>query len=110
MDLRLALAFLIGFLTTSHSFSQQLESYSVPRTEHGHPDFQGVWMLKFLTPLERPNGAQKLIVTPEQARELATASQFQLGEVTDPDDYINGANSLGLWRPNGSRSTCRGRK
>jgi hypothetical protein len=96
MDLRLALTVLIASLAAPHSYSQQLESYSVPRTEHGHPDFQGVWMLKFLTPLERPDGVQNLIITPEQARELAMGSQFQLAEVTDPDDYINGANSLGL--------------
>jgi hypothetical protein len=93
---RLALAFLIACLTTSHSFSQQVESCSVPRTEHGHPDFHGVWILKFLTPLERPTGVQNLIITAEQARELTTASQFQLREVTDPDEYINGANSYGL--------------
>jgi len=53
-------------------------------------------MLRFLTPLERPDGVQNLIVTPERAREIVTASQFQISELTDPDDYINRTNSLGL--------------
>lgn len=96
MYLRLTLAFLIAFLITLDAFAQQLEPYSVPRTEHDDPDFQGVWMLRFLTPLERPDGVQNLVVTPEQAREIITASQFQLEEVTDPDDYINGGSSLAL--------------
>lgn len=52
-------------------------------------------MLNSLTPLERPDGALNLIITSEQAQELSTADQFQLEEVTDPDDYINGANSFG---------------
>ncbi len=96
MYLRFTIAFLIIFLTTINTFAQQIEPYSVPRTEHNNPDFQGVWMLRSLTPLERPDGVQSLVVTPEQARKIVTASQFQLAEVTDPDDYINRINSLGL--------------
>ncbi|PHS16299.1 MAG: hypothetical protein COA78_04145 [Blastopirellula sp.] len=48
------------------------------------------------TPLERPDDVQKLIISPEQGRVLATASQFQLPEIADPDDYSTRANSLGL--------------
>lgn len=96
MYLRLTLIFVSTILINANTFSQQIEPYSVPRTEHSHPDFQGVWMLNFLTPLERPEDVQNLIITPEQARALASTSQFQLEEVTDPDDYINGAHSLGI--------------
>ena len=96
MYLRLTLAFLITSLTTIDTFAQQIDPYSVPRTEHDHPDFQGVWILKFLTPLERPEEAQSLVMTPEQARKLVATSQFQLPELTDPDDYINSGNNLGL--------------
>src|SRR5687768_1353595 len=30
------------------------ESWRVPRTSGGHPDFEGVWNFATLTPLERP--------------------------------------------------------
>jgi hypothetical protein len=96
MYLRIVIAFLFTFTASITAFAQQAASYSVPRTEYGHPDFQGVWMLDFLTPLERPDGVQNLILSQEQAIELASADQFQLSEVADPDDYIIGATSLGL--------------
>ena len=67
MYLRLMLAFLIAFATTINAVAQQVEPYSVPRTEHGQPDLQGVWQDAFLTFLERPPGVENLIAEPEQA-------------------------------------------
>ena len=63
MYLRIVIAFLFTFTASITAFAQQAASYSVPRTEYGHPDFQGVWMLDFLTPLERPDGVQNLILS-----------------------------------------------
>ena len=51
----------------------QARSYTVPRTEHGHPDFQGIWVTAFLTMLERLPGVEGLVATPEQAKQLAAA-------------------------------------
>ena len=36
-------------------FSQVETFYSVPVTEFGHPDLQGVWTDQSMTPLERPD-------------------------------------------------------
>lgn len=41
-----------------------------PRTEHGHPDFQGVYTFRTITPLNRPPELERLeTLTEEQARE-----------------------------------------
>ena len=32
----------------------QSSEWTVPRTEHGHPDLQGTWGNNAVTPLERP--------------------------------------------------------
>ena len=49
------------------ALGQTAKPYAVPRTADGHPDFQGVWTTGFVTPLERMQGADSLVVTPEQA-------------------------------------------
>ena len=56
MCLRLTLALLALLATSAAGLAQQVEPYDVPRTAHGHPDFQGVWATEFLTMLERPPG------------------------------------------------------
>lgn len=98
MYLRLTLAFLITFSTTIITAAQQDEPYSVPRTEHGHPDFQGVWMVGSYTPLERPDGVESLIVPPEQAAGFVAAGRAQIPEVADPDFVLHGIDQLSMVR------------
>lgn len=41
-------------LVSSSAFSQNTSVTSLPRTEYGHPNFQGYWQNLHQTPLERP--------------------------------------------------------
>src|ERR1700742_5184018 len=53
--------------------SQQASAYSAPRGIDGHPDFQGVWESRWMTPIERPPQAPSLVLAPEQAAGMAAA-------------------------------------
>ena len=41
-----------------------------PRTPWGEPDFQGIWSVELLVPLERPSGTTTEFYTEEQVAEL----------------------------------------
>lgn len=47
--------------------------YRAPRTRDGHPDLQGIWDNGWYTELERPDEVQKLVVTPEEAKQALKA-------------------------------------
>jgi hypothetical protein len=65
--LRTLVTGLIGLLLAPFSLAQDA---SIPRTEHGHPDFQGTYTFRTITPLQRPvELADKEVLTPEEARE-----------------------------------------
>ena len=72
------------------------ERYTVPRTEHGHPDFQGIWATAFLTMLERPPGVANLVAPPEEARKLAAAIRANAPAVVDPDFQLQNIQQLAL--------------
>jgi hypothetical protein len=74
--------------------AQQPPRYSVPLTEHGHPDFQGAWAIGFLTPLERPAGVGSLVVNAEQAKTIAAAIRANASKVTDPDVQLDNLQEL----------------
>src|SRR4051794_30236513 len=40
---------------------------SVPQTSDGHPDLQGFYDVATITPLQRPPGVSKLVLTPQEA-------------------------------------------
>ncbi len=56
-----------GMLSASALLAQDA---GVPRTEYGHPDFQGTYTFRTITPLNRPPElADKATLTPEEAAE-----------------------------------------
>lgn len=58
---------LLGLLATPALLAQ---SEDVPRTEFGHPDFQGTYTFRTITPLQRPPElADKEVLTPAEAEE-----------------------------------------
>lgn len=95
MYLRLALLALLASVAASTStIAQQGPPYAVPRTEHGHPDFQGIWATEFLTMLERPPGVADLVATQEQAQALVAAIRTKLPAVIDPDVQLHDIKQL----------------
>ena len=70
------------------------DSYEVPLTEHGQPDFQGSWGIRFSTPLERYDG-MPLVLTAEFAKKFLDASHDAVfAGNTDPDIDIFGPQQL----------------
>ena len=69
-------------------------SYKVPRTAHGHPDFQGIWVTAFLTMLERLPGVEGLVATPEQAEKLVAAIRGKMSPLADPQVFIDDIQQL----------------
>ena len=63
---------LLVVLTSVFSFTQAQQT-KAPRTEYGHPDFQGTYTFRTITPLQRPPElADKATLTREEAEEWAT--------------------------------------
>ena len=66
------LALLVAFLGSLPVFSQSApseNSWTVPRLTDGHPDLQGIWTNKTVTPLERPQAlGNKAFFTEEEAK------------------------------------------
>ena len=86
MVLRLAtMALLASVAAVPAGRAQQGQDYMAPRTEHGHPDFQGTWATEFITMLERPPGVENLVATEEQVRNLGTMMFSKLPALADPD-------------------------
>ncbi len=84
--------------------AQQSTSFVVPRTEFGHPDFQGVWVINFVTLMERPTDINTLAVEPELAETIAREIQdgFREGN-TDPE--MLWTKDMGLAQVNGEFRT-----
>jgi hypothetical protein len=95
---RFAVALLVCLISTLPLSAGNGNHYTVPRTEHGHPDFQGTWATSFLTTLERPDGVADLVVTPEQARTLAATIRAKIPTVIDPDVQLHDIQQLAMVR------------
>jgi hypothetical protein len=98
MYLRLTLAAVLASVASTAVVAQQAKPYTVPRTEHGHPDFQGIWATAFLTMLERLPGVDGLIATPQQAEALVTAIRGKMHGLVDPDVFIHDLRQLAMVR------------
>lgn len=94
MQSRQLCVLLVLLVCSSLSFAQAADTYEVPRNEHGQPDFQGTWGVRFSTPLERNKG-MPLVLTPEAAKGFTDALHtFVFSENTDPDIDIFGSQLL----------------
>ena len=59
----------VAILGTFPILAQNETTWTVPRTSDGHPDLQGVWTNKTITPLERPKElGNKAFFTPEEVK------------------------------------------
>lgn len=94
--LRHALVVVALFSVSAETLAQQADSYVVPLTEYGHPDFQGIWEDGFLTMLERPIGFENLIANPEQAQALVAGIRSNLTGNVDPDIGIQDLQQLAM--------------
>jgi len=81
---RLVLLLVFGVFSYS-SLAQDTDTYQVPRTQFGQPDFQGNWHTKFVTMLERPDSVENLVVPREEALAIAAAINSEIPHNEDPD-------------------------
>ena len=76
--------------------AQQAPRYKVPKTEYGHPDFQGVWFTGFLTMMERPAGVEPLSLSDDEARGLVEKMVANRPALIDPDALIHDFRQLAI--------------
>lgn len=90
--LSVAVMFAVTSLTLSTPIWAQGD-YEVPRTQHGHPDLQGVWANNSSTPLERPEiFGNKATLSPEEFEDLQQQAQEILdsgGDALFGDGFLN---------------------
>jgi hypothetical protein len=61
--------------------------WSIPRTEHGHPNLQGVWTSATLTRLERPDEfGDRLLLTPAEVRKIEGTEADYVANAAKPSD------------------------
>jgi hypothetical protein len=66
------------------------QPYQPPRAPDGHPDLQGIWTSRWLTPLERPANAKAVVIAPEDVAALAKAEWARHNAI----DPIEGTDSF----------------
>ncbi|MFT3723359.1 MAG: hypothetical protein QM773_07200 [Hyphomonadaceae bacterium] len=107
VKLATAWSFLAAILSAIACALPALAQTALPRTRDGHPDFQGVWSAKGLTPLERIPGASGLVVGDEEQAKLVglirdRARSPAMGAVIDPNLLAADVKTLtrvgGEWR------------
>ncbi len=81
---RMSLLWLAPALTAPLALAQQADD--IPRLASGHPDLQGTWDFRTITPLQRPREfADQEVLSAEQAAEFELARQEQL----DRDNFTD---------------------
>ncbi len=77
----------LGLGLAAPAFAQ---SYSAPRNAYNHPDLQGTWISRWITPLERQPGVTALVLSEQEAKALE-ASEWTRHNAIDP---IEGTDSF----------------
>jgi hypothetical protein len=102
--IRAAVALLVLLLVRGSS----AEEWSAPRMDFGDPDLQGTWTNATITPLERPDEIEALVVSPEEGRRIekivadlyAAVDDVPAGELEAGED-VGGYNTF--WMDPGKR-------
>jgi hypothetical protein len=82
------------FATTSRD--QNNSDWIMPRTEHGHPDFQGIWLFGSRTPLQRPAQlGNKQTYSEQEVVELERTMRERNARMDDPLDANRAAPERG---------------
>ena len=74
--------------------SRTAGDWQVPRTEHGHPDLQGNWTNATITPMQRPDG-QDRVLSREQVVAIEGEREEFIEEQLAPSDPDRGAPDQG---------------
>jgi hypothetical protein len=69
--------------------------WTPPRTPDGHPDFQGIYNVETITPVERPAGAKGLVMTREEAEALEKYERERVARAAQPSAGDRGAPPVG---------------
>lgn len=94
--MRCTVILLIGNCVSATSLAQSASTYSVPLTEYGHPDLQGLWSDRTRTPFERPTSlGTKRSYTDEEIKELFAAAKGLAERSQQPLDANRGAPPVG---------------
>ena len=81
------------------------ENWTVPRLADGHPDLQGIWTNKSVTPFERPvEFGNKEYFTPEEAKAFMAKALERSDKDNRTDDVRDVLNAYnGFWWDSGSK-------
>jgi hypothetical protein len=71
-----AVILLVGATTAPTVFAQTPSTYAKPKTSWGAPDLQGFWTNTSFTSMQRPAGANKLVLNEDEAQALARRNVY----------------------------------
>lgn len=76
----LAFAGVLAAMTAPAGFAQSNPDYTPPKTTWGAPDLGGFWTNTSLTTMQRPAGAEKLVMNETEADQLARRNVYSAAE------------------------------
>src|SRR5262245_40482343 len=84
----------VGVLLLSLTPAAAQSSKTIPRTADGHPDFQGIYDIATMAPLEREQGTP-LVMTGEEAARLEKVRSDRVQRLARPSDGNRNAPPVG---------------